>query len=349
MHRLPAAAHKKAPGRATCMTTAPLRPMPRAGCAAMQSCPLPGRREGLGLAVDAARQAGLDRAVRVSLASVLTNVVLALIKGLGGLAAGSTALLADAANSASDILVSLMVLGGTRVARRPPDADHPYGHGKAETVAAKIVALFVMGVGFLTGWESYQALLDPRVATASGLVLAVPVLSVAAKEGLFRFMLRAGRDLGSVALEADAYNQRIDAFSSLAALVGVAGARLGYPVLDPAMGLLVSGLVLRMGGGLYWRAIRELMDTAPDPALLAAIEAAVLGVDGVLRVDSVRARQYGPGLHVDLRIGVHRHLTVEAGHRIARRAGRAVRERVRGAAVFVHVNPGDLPAGEEMD
>lgn len=300
--------------------------------------------------VEARGGGGLDRAARASLASVVTNVCLALVKGAGGVAAGSTALLADAVNSASDILVSLMVLGGTRVARRPPDADHPYGHGKAETVAAKIVALIVMGVGVLMGLESFRALGAPEVEARGILVLAVPLVSIAAKELLFRHMLRAGRELGSVALEADAYNQRIDALSSLAALIGLAGARLGYPVLDPAMGLLVSGLVLRMGGGLYWRAICELMDAAPDPALLADIEAAARSVSGVLRVDSVRARQYGPEVHVDLKICVHRLLTVEDGHRIAGRAGAAVRAQVpQAASVFVHVNPCDPEYGQGGD
>ncbi len=291
-------------------------------------------------------EGGPDRFVRVAVISVLTNVLLALIKGAGGLVAGSTALLADAANSASDVLVSLMVLAGARMARRPPDTDHPYGHGRVETVAAKLVALFVVVVGLLTGLEAYRALVRPDVgAAATPLVLAVPVLSVVAKEALFRYMLRTGRALGSLALEADAYNQRIDALSSLAALAGLIGTAMGYPVLDPAMGLLVSGLVLRMGGGLYWRTIREFMDSAPDPALLAGIRAAAQQVGGVVQVDSVRARQYGPEVHVDLKICVPRDLTVEAGHRIAGQAGAAVKAQVpQAASVFVHVNPCDPAA-----
>ncbi|MFZ5818111.1 MAG: cation diffusion facilitator family transporter, partial [Bacillota bacterium] len=291
------------------------------------------------------RQRAISRA---SLVTIAVNVVLTLLRGVAGWLSGSTAVLADAANSGTDILATLVVIGGSRVAARPPDEDHPYGHEKAEPVAAKFVGILVTITGLLTGLGAVRALRGGGEAV--GLLAAVVTAgSILVKEILARRLVRVAVATGSDALRADAANQRTDVLASAAALVGALGGRFGLPILDPAMGLLVAGLIIRMGLGLYWRSVRDLMDPAPDPETLAAVERVIRSVPGVLSLDEVKARVFGPGIYVDCKVGVEGDLTVAEGHRIAKRVKARVMRAVPACRnVLVHVNPHPGPEEERL-
>lgn len=284
-------------------------------------------------------------ASQASLRSIGVNIALTVLRAVTALLSGSTAVLADTLNSGADIFASLVSLGATRVAERPPDEDHPYGHEKAETVAAKIVALVLIFTGVSTGYAAIGAL---RTVTAPPGILAVWVsgLAIIVKELLARYLLRAGRRLNHAGLTADGHNQRSDVLASGAALVGVVGARLGYPILDPLAGLVVAGLILRLGVKIYWQSIRELMDLAPDRQILQRLQDLVESVPGVAAVTDLKARLHGPQMHVDTKIAVPYSLTVWEGHQIARRVVAAVHGEFPDVkAVLVHVNPYGEPAG----
>ncbi|MFZ5825428.1 MAG: cation diffusion facilitator family transporter [Bacillota bacterium] len=289
------------------------------------------------------KQITLDnRQQRVARAGTLTigvNVVLTAARAVAGLVAGSTAVLADAANSGTDILATLVVLGGSRIAARPPDLDHPYGHEKAEPVAAKLVGILVTVTGVITLLGAIRALRGPgeTVGLSAAVVTAASILI---KEVLARHLTGVARQVGSQALLADAANQRTDVLASGAALVGALGGRFGLPVLDPAMGLLVAGLIIRMGLGLYWQSVRDLMDRAPEPAIMAQLKQAATATRGVESVDEIKARVFGPGIYVDCKVSVNGDLTVAEGHRIGKRVKEAVMESVPQCHdVLVHVNP----------
>lgn len=281
--------------------------------------------------------------IQASSITIGVNVLLTMARLLVGIVAGSAAVLADAANSGSDILASLAVLGGTRIALLPPDENHPYGHGKAESVAAKAVAILVLGAGIATGIGAIGALRSPE-RVAPGVAAAwVTAVSILVKEGLARFLMRRSRTLRSEALAADAANQRTDVLASSAALLGVLGARLGVPALDPIAGIVVAALIVRMGVVLYWQAVRSLMDTAPDPAVLETIQMTAWSVAGVMRLDGMKARVHGDRIFVDLKIGVAANLTVAEGHQIAGSVKAAVRAAVDEVEeVLVHVNPYEI-------
>jgi cation diffusion facilitator family transporter len=277
---------------------------------------------------------------RAGLITISINVVLTVLRAIAGLASGSTAVLADAANSGTDIFATLVVLGGARIAARPPDEDHPYGHEKAEPVAAKIVGLIVTAAGAATAFGAFQALRGGGAVTVGSLAAWVTGGSIAVKEVLARFLTRVAKQTDNEALMADAANQRTDVLASAAALSGALGARLGLPALDPAMGLLVAGLILRMGLGLYWRSVTRLMDPAPDPKTMSDLTYAAATVDGVVSVDGVKARIFGAGIYVDCKICVDGALTVAEGHQIAHAVKAAVRGTVAEVRdVLVHVNP----------
>lgn len=278
---------------------------------------------------------------RVGWLGITANLSLAAVKAAAGTAAGSQVLLVDAAHSLADVLAAGVILVGFRIAGRPADACHPYGHGKAESIAGKIVAVLLILAGANLGlWALGKAWRPEGLAEPGAAALGALLLSLVVKEAMFRYQLRAARRIASDALLAGAWDQRADSLSSLVALAGVLGARAGLLVLDPLAGVIVAAMVVRLGWTLLRRFADELMDKFDHPELLQAIGGAAGQVPGILRVNSVRARHVGPEVLVDLKIGVDPGLTVAGGHAIANAARRAVMERVPGVAdVLVHVDP----------
>lgn len=288
------------------------------------------------------------RVTRAGTLTIGTNVALTIARAIAGLAAGSTAVIADAVNSGSDILATAVVLGGSRIAAKPADEDHPYGHEKAEPVAAKIVGLVVTATGVVTALGAIRALraVEAEPEPVGLAAVWVTVIAIVAKELLARYLVRVGRNVDNQAILADAANQRADVWSSVAALIGALGGRFGFPALDPAMGILVAALIFWTGLQLYWRAVGDLMDPAPEPEKMAALEQAVARVSGVVSVDELKARVFGAGIFVDCKISVPGRLTVLEGHEIAGRVRRVLREEVESVRdVLVHVNPAERPRG----
>lgn len=280
-------------------------------------------------------------------AGILVNLALVLVKAAAGVLAGSIAMLADAFHSAADMVASAVVYVGLRVSSKPADEDHPYGHGKAESIASKIVAIIIILAGLNIGWVSLKALFHADHPAPGTAALWAALLSVAVKEGLFRHTFRVARENDCRALEANAYEHRSDALSSLAALVGIGGARLGALLgrprlfyLDPLAGLVVSVFIVRMGWQIARQAASELMDGQADPAFMAEVSQVVMSVDGVLEIHNIRARAAGPQYLVDLEIGVNGLISVHDGHDVALRVKeRLLCEKKEVADVFIHVNP----------
>ncbi|MBI2874920.1 MAG: cation transporter [Firmicutes bacterium] len=284
---------------------------------------------------------------RAALAGIAVNVVLTIAKGFAGIASGSQAVLADAFHSASDIVASAVVLVSLRVAHLPPDESHPYGHGKAESIAAKIVAIILLLVGLKVAWDSVHWITVGKMLPPGPLAFWAALGSIAVKEILFRFTVHWGRRLRSPALVANAWEHRSDVYSSFGVLAGITLARLGPPLgipwmgyLDPLAGFVVALLILKMGWSLIVGATLELMDTLPERSILDQMCAHCLEVNGVMEVQQIRARHTGSQFLVDLKIAVNGDLSVREGHAIAARVKqRLIREMEAVADVLVHVNP----------
>ncbi len=278
---------------------------------------------------------------------VIVNIFLVLIKGSAGILSGSMAMLADALHSAADIAASAVVYVGIRVSSKPADEEHPYGHGKAESIASKIVAIIIIFAGINIGAFSLRALFHTAHPVPGSAALWAALLSVLIKECLFRHTYRIGRDWKCKALIANAYEHRSDAISSLAALLGIGGARLGLVFgtpqlfyLDPLAGVVVSIMIIRMGWHIAGQAASELMDGRADAELIEELSSLILGVAGVQELHEIRARAAGPHYLVDLEIGVDEEITVRQGHDVARRVKeRLLCEKPEISDVLVHVNP----------
>jgi cation diffusion facilitator family transporter len=285
--------------------------------------------------------ASTPRDDRPAWAGLAANLALAALKVGVGILGRSGALLADGVHSAADAVGSVAVLVGLAVARRPADPGHPYGHGKAESVAALVVAILLGLAGVEVAAASAGRLLRPVAgpppATAA---LWVAALSVVVKEALYRYGRALGLRHRSPALLSSAEDHRSDALSSLAAVGGILGARLGLPLLDPAAGFFVSLFILRWGWLLTLGAVGDLIDARGEPATLARVEAEAARVAGVAAVHLVRTRRMGSGVLVDLEIGVDASRTLREAHAVAD----GVRERIVARLpevrdVMVHVNP----------
>ncbi|MBI5786682.1 MAG: cation transporter [Rhodocyclales bacterium] len=277
----------------------------------------------------------------VTWVSVAVNLVLTVTQIAVGTLAHAQSLVADGFHSLSDLVADFMVLVANFHSRHPADASHPYGHHRIETVASFALGLLLVATGGAILWAAagrIQHLEDlPPVAPVA---LWVAVATLAAKEGLFRYMLRVGERLRSPMLIANAWHARSDAASSLVVTAGIAGSLFGFRFLDPVAAVIVGFMILRMGAVFSWDALRELMDEGVSGKELAAIRATVRATPGVVGLHELRTRRMAQKTLIDAHVQVDGHISVSEGHRI----GDEVRRRVLAAHedvldMLVHIDP----------
>lgn len=280
----------------------------------------------------------------MALTGVVVNTVLAGVKISAGVVGHSYALIADGIESTLDIFGSLVIWGGLQIAAKPPDTSHPYGHGKAETISAIVVALTLIAAAIGLAIESVREILTPHHAPAP-FTLAVLVAVVLAKEVLFRKVIQLGEEISSTAVKADAWHHRSDAITSAAAFVGILIALVGGPGYEPAddwAALLACGLIGWNGVHLLVPALHEIMDIAPPKHLEEQVRTVAAAVPGVIAIDKCRLRKMGLDLFVDIHVEVDGELSVREGHQIAHRVKDALRDANPAIVdVLVHIEPAD--------
>lgn len=283
---------------------------------------------------------GIARATRVTLVGAAIDGGLGIGKIVVGQLAASHALVADGVHSLSDLATDIPVLVITRRARAAPDQDHPYGHGRFETLASLALGAVLLLVAGGLAQDSLLRLLDGTFSIPGAAAVVAALVSVAAKEWVFRYTRRAAEALGSSLLLANAWHSRSDALSSVAVLVGVLGAMAGLPWLDLAAAIVVALMIGWVGWELIRDAARELVDTGLPEDVLTEVAEAVRRVPGVLGVHHLRSRRMGTDVLVDLDVEVGGTLSVSEGHRIATAVSRGLVEQFPAInSVNVHVDP----------
>jgi cation diffusion facilitator family transporter len=272
------------------------------------------------------------------------NAIVAAIKLAAGIAGHSYALVADAIESMADCMSSIIVWSGLRIAAKPPDENHPYGHGKAEPLAAAIVALGLLAAAAIIVAQSFHEIISPHQAPA-WFTLVVLLGVIATKEILFRFVWKVGTDIESTAVKTDAWHHRSDALTSAAAFVGISIALWGgkgYEAADDWAALFASAVIAWNAWQLLKPAVAELVDTAPSPAVLERARAVAATVAGVAGLEKSYVRKMGFDYYLDLHVLVNGELTVREGHEIAHLVKDAVRQdNPRIVEVMVHIEPHD--------
>ncbi len=280
-------------------------------------------------------------ATRVSLVSMITNVVLTLLKLAAGLLAHSGAMISDAVHSASDIFSGLIVLLGVKISTKEPDEQHPYGHERYECVAALLLSGILALVGGAIGIGAVKDIISGKTAEIPGvLALIAAVVSIAVKESLFWYTRGYAKKYRSTALHAEAWHQRSDALSSIGALIGIAGARMGMPVMEPIASLIIALFILRVAIRIFKEAIDQMVDHSCNEEAEEAFRTTALEQPGVLGVELLRTRMFGNRVYVDLEIAADPNLTLAAAHEIAEDVHDAIEKTFPEVKhIMVHVNP----------
>lgn len=280
----------------------------------------------------------------VTLVGSAVNLVMIFIKIAGGVAFRSQALIADGVHSLSDLFSDVVVLLGLKFGRDEEDEEHPFGHGRIETLSALLVGILLAGAGIGMAWSAVLTIRAGTILQPHFLAIFVAFISVLAKEALYQYTRIVGKRINSPALMSNAWHHRTDAFSSVAVLIGVAGAQIdaAWAVLDPVAAIVVSVLILKAGASFVVAAIKEFIDTAPDKEVLDHISRCAYKVQGVHDVHDVRARTSGGNIIIEIHVTVDGEMTVREGHDVAKAVEQCLLEEVPNLAkALVHVDPAD--------
>ncbi|MEO7934297.1 MAG: cation diffusion facilitator family transporter [Chthoniobacterales bacterium] len=285
----------------------------------------------------------LHEAGGLVLRGVFLNSTMAVVKILSGVLGSSYALIADGIESLLDVAGSVVTWRGVRLAATPPDVGHPYGHGKAEPLAAILISVFVFFAAILIALLSIREMFVRQHTPPAAWTLIVLIVVILVKEIIFQVMSHRGKKLGSSALIADAFHHRSDAITSIAAFIGISVALIagpGYENADDWAALFASGFIGYTAIQRMRPAINEIMDSAPDPEIEAGAREAAESVPGVIGLDESRMRKMGLEYFMDLHLIVDGNISVHEGHRIAHEVKDAIRHR-NGLItdVLVHVEP----------
>jgi cation diffusion facilitator family transporter len=296
----------------------------------------------------ATEQRGRKGILTVTL-GLVANIFLAALKTSIGVLGHSPALLADGVNSTSDVAYGVVVSVFMRLAGKPPDDEHPYGHSQMESIAAVVVGSFVMTTAIAIFWDAVNNVYDLMVGQGdfSGAAIGalwVALLTVALKLGLAVFTQRVGQQTQNAAVLALACDHRNDVFSALAATVGIFFGRMGYPWIDPLAGALVALVILRTGIEILRESTADLMDTLPGRALARQITELLNSIPGVKQVEEIQAHRFGPYLVANVTIGVEGSLSVADGDKIATQVEHTLTEHIEFMRrVHVHYHPATSP------
>jgi cation diffusion facilitator family transporter len=289
----------------------------------------------------------LQRSLRATFLGLAVNVALAVAKFLAGFFGHSQALIADAVESLADIFSSIIVWRGVVVAETPPDEDHPYGHGKAEPLAAAIVSAMLLLAAGMIAYHSLHGLIEPRVAP-SAWTLIILVVVIVVKGVLFRYVLHESNHVESPALKTDAWHHRADAITSTAAFIGISIALIGgkgYENADNWAALAAACVIALNGWRLLLPAFNDLMDRSPDREVIEHIKKIAATIPGVERVEKCFVRKMGYHLYADMHVEVNPEMTVVRSHEIAHAVKDKVRAQIPAVSdVLVHIEPVNIAA-----
>ncbi|MCQ2526712.1 MAG: cation diffusion facilitator family transporter [Lachnospiraceae bacterium] len=285
----------------------------------------------------------LHQATKVSLVSIIGNLVLSLLKLLAGIIASSGAMISDAVHSASDVFSSIIVIIGVRISSKESDKEHPYGHERLECVAAIVLATVLAVTGLGIGYLALQKIIRgnyDELKVPGMLALIAAAVSIVTKEAMFWYTRWYAKRLDSPAIMADAWHHRSDALSSVGALIGIGGAMLGYPIMEPVASLIICGFICKAAFDIFKDATDKMVDKSCDEAFENEIKEIVYKQEGVLGIDLLQTRMFGNKIYVDIEIAADGEKTLNETHDIAERVHDVLEETYpKIKHIMVHVNP----------
>lgn len=290
-------------------------------------------------------------AMRISVVSIVVNIILSLFKLIAGIAGKSGAMVSDAIHSASDVFSTFVVMIGISISHRESDIKHQYGHERLECVSAIMLAVILGATGIGVGYNGIRNIFfenPENLATPTGIALAAAIISIITKEAMYWYTLLGAKKINSSSLKADAWHHRSDALSSIGSFVGIFGAMCGIKILDPIASIIISVLILKATYDIVKDAIDKMVDKSCDEDTVVKMSTLVIEQDGVKRLDLIKTRLFGNKIYVDIEISVDGNLSILEGHDIAKNVHDTIeREFPLVKHCMVHINP--YIVGEEPD
>jgi cation diffusion facilitator family transporter len=282
-------------------------------------------------------------AIRVSTHTIIGNVVLFIFKLIAGIIGNSAAMISDAVHSLSDVLSTMIVIIGVKLANKQADKDHPYGHERFECVAALILAAILCATGIAIGYGGVRTIIAGHYETLPipGLVaLIAAIVSIAIKEAMYWYTRAAAKKINSSVLMADAWHHRSDSLSSIGSFVGILGSRIGFPILDSVACIVICTFILKVALTIFMDAIGKMTDRACDDETIASVTSLILSLDGVHGIDLLKTRVFGDKIYIDVEICVDGNATLHDSHQIAHAVHDAIEAEFPNVKhCMVHVNP----------
>ncbi len=285
------------------------------------------------------------KAFRISRESIVVNLFLSVCKLFAGLIANSDAMISDAVHSASDVFSTFIVMIGIKISGKEADKEHPYGHERLECVASVLLAITLAVVGIGIGYKAVLSMINGTYGDAPVpgiLALLASIVSIAVKELMFRRTRRVAKEINSSALMADAWHHRSDALSSVGALIGIAGARLGARIMDPLASVIICVFILKAAWDIFADAVNKMVDHSCDEETEAAMREVILNTRGVEHIDELKTRVFGARCYVEAEIAAEPSLTLNDAHEIAEAVHDAIEDKFPNVKhCTIHVNPAD--------
>ena len=286
-------------------------------------------------------------AMRVGIQTIFWNLALSVGKLIAGYLGNSAAMISDGVHSASDVFSTFVVMAGVKISHKQSDDDHPYGHERLECIASIILACMLVSVALGIGYAGYDKIMHGKpedFVIPETIALIAAVISIIVKEGMYWYTRRVAQAINSGALMADAWHHRSDALSSVGAFIGILGAQMGYPILDPAASIIICLMILDAAWEVFKDAVDKMVDHSADEETEKAIVELIEKVPGVEHCDSLHTRLFGSRIYMDVEISVKDDLTLIEAHNIAETTHLAIEANFPATKhVMVHVNP----VGEE--
>lgn len=280
---------------------------------------------------------------RVTSIGIIGNVILSLFKFLAGIFGHSSAMVSDAIHSLSDVLATFIAWLGIRLSMQAPDREHPYGHERLECVASLLLGAILFGTGLMIGLSGLKTILAghyDELQSPGSVALIAAVVSIATKEGMFWYTRHYAKVLNSAAFMADAWHHRSDALSSIGSLIGIGGAMLGFPILDPLASVAIAVCIIKVAYDILKDAVSKMLDTACSSEYEKKLADFISAQDGVDRLDVLHTRMFGNKIYIDAEISVNGDKSLTDAHEIAESVHNQVEKHFDNIKhIMIHVNP----------
>ena len=280
-------------------------------------------------------------AIKVSVISIILNCLLTLIKFISGVISKSSAMISDSVHSLSDVLSTFVVIIGVKISNKKADSDHPYGHERIECVSAIILSGMLFIIGALIGINGIKNVTNSSNLVMPGvLALIASIISIISKEAMYQYTIRVSKKINSAALKADAWHHRSDALSSVGSFIGILGARIKFPILDPIASIIICLLIIKVAYDIFKDSIYKLIDASCDDETINKIKDVILEQEGVIQLDSLKTRVFGSRIYADIEISAYGKQSLEDAHDIAEKIHDEVEKKIPMIKhCMVHVNP----------